>query len=68
MKLVKIYKDEYCFNSRKIRKFYNGNKDAIDKIKKYSYISNFMIPSYVWNEKYHKEMYNYILTNRGELD
>ena len=70
-KLIKVTKNEFCFNSRKVKKFYNENKKVIDTIKKYSYVWDFFSKGYCWNPKYTEElnyMYQYIKENRKDLD
>lgn len=70
-KLIKVTKNEFCFNSRKVKKFYNENKKVIDTIKKYSYVWDFFSKGYCWGSKDKEElhyMYQYIKENRKDLD
>lgn len=73
--LQQLVKGEFGFYSRKIKQFYEENKEVIDIINEYSYIVHFICQNYNDQGEFGKEsyynldfFYQYILNNRGNLN
>ena len=71
--LLKLSKGKPTFTSRKIKKFYEENKQIIDTINKYSNLNTFICENYDYKENMKNEnntisFYNYLKTNRKNIN
>jgi len=67
-KLGIVSRGEFCFGSRKFKRFYKQNKNVIDKINEYSGISSFIFSNCYSNGDTLDYFYKYIISNKEKLN
>lgn len=70
-KLWQVSTGEFCFNSKKIKEFYQSNKEIIDLINQYSNIGTFLSMNYIQETKVYSDdnlvfFHKYILNHQEE--